>query len=152
MSEVRTDLTAFEAFMEQNIVPDEAIAVDFSASRLTNALSFMRGVELYWADHIEWPREDYPDEFTDEEWGKICKENVVHAGHINKTWAKLLAGDFQIITTLDELEQADKTNHGMRPEKSRLKLVEDPLEVGGRKSDKFTERIVPLLNHTASLI
>lgn len=57
MSEYQTDFDAFNQSLK-NTVPDPAVVADFTGSKLTNALSFMRGVELYWAHHLELPAED----------------------------------------------------------------------------------------------
>jgi hypothetical protein len=153
MGEITTDFGAFEEYLINSVTPEPAVRADFSTSKLENALSFMRSVELYWADHIDWPREEYPDEFTDEEWEVIRKEKVAHAGFVNKAWAALLAGDYQIITLMDQMEQEDPQNPEKWTARDRLELQIEPLDMVDRhgwKSDQFIRKIIPILDSNAS--
>jgi hypothetical protein len=148
MSEVKTDFAAFEDFLKRERVPGPAVSADFSENMLSNALSVMRSVELYWADHTELSREDYPDEFTDEQWEQIRKEKVAHAGFVNKAWSRLLAGDYEVISLMDEIERADPQNPEKWSEQDRLALIDDPMDTVDRhgwKSDEFIAKVIPHL-------
>ncbi len=151
MSEHPTDFDAFNQSMK-NTVLDPGVAIDFTGIRLTNALSFLRGVELYWAYHLDLPTEDYPDQLTAEQQEQIRKDRVVHAGYLNKAWTKVLAGDFRVINHMDRLEQADPQNLDTGPEKDHRQQEENPLEVLEVdeiylwKHNKFMEHIIPALD------
>jgi hypothetical protein len=151
MSHEITDFNAFDEYLRQNIcLGGFQTPAEVTTDQLDSALTFMRGVELYWADYIDTPREDYPDEFTEEEWERIRKEEKVHgANKINEAWSLLASGNVKLILALDKLEKLEEFDqHNWEPWDSQIELDNGSLgnfEYYGRKSDTFFQAIAPSL-------
>lgn len=145
-----TQFGPYERFLEEDLQPDPAsIPAEVRPVQVKNALSFMRSVELSWADHIDIPRQDYPDEFTDEQWEQMRKDNVVTAGQINAAWALLLEGNVALITALDCLEADEAFDRNKwTPWDDETQLEDGNLgnwEYHAEKCDRFRDKVAPLI-------
>jgi hypothetical protein len=148
MSEQATHFGDFESFIDEHLKP-EYTGPDPTPAQVEAAFSFMKSVELYWADHIDTPGDDYPDEFTDEEWEGIRKGKVERASHINVAWGLVLEGNAELVRAVSELENSSELQRERwTPWDTNIQLDDGTLrnwEYHGHKSDLFAKKIIPLL-------